>query len=95
MVKEDRVCGARVRTPQENDISLLGLPIRTRASARSKYCRQTDDAGSVSRPVATVDIVAANHNASELLRGEVHLVRAFRAAKQSKGMRTIFLDNRL
>jgi len=43
VVKEDRVGGARVRTPQEDQVGLLDFLVAARSSARSEYCRQTDD----------------------------------------------------
>jgi hypothetical protein len=43
MVEEDRVSGARVRTPQEDQVGLLDLLVAAGTSTRSEYGRQTDD----------------------------------------------------
>jgi hypothetical protein len=77
VVKEDRVRLPRVRSPQEDEVSLFSLTIRRRSSSGSEHCRQTGDARGVSSPVAAVDVVAVHDGARELLRHEVHLVGRF------------------
>src|SRR5262249_7944053 len=57
------------------------FPVGTGPASRSKCCRQTDDAGSVSSAVAAVNIVGSHHLPRKLLRRKVHLVRGFRAAE--------------
>ena len=58
-MEEDRVILARVRAPEEDDVRLLHFPVGAGAAACSKDRRQTDDARSVSRPIATIDVVGA------------------------------------
>ena len=89
MVKEDRVRLARVRAPEENEVSVLDLPIGARAAARAEYRRQTDDARGVSGAVAAVDVVAADDAARELLREVVHLVGRLRTAEQPEALRAV------
>jgi hypothetical protein len=95
MMEEYWVSRPRVRSPQKDNICLLGLLKRVRAPARSEYRRQTDDAGSVSRPVAAIDVVAADRHTSELLRYEVHLVRALGATEQAKRLWAMLVNNGL
>ena len=59
MVEPDRVRFARVRSPEEDDVRLLHFAVGARAPARTEDRRQTDDARSVSGPVAAVDVVGA------------------------------------
>ena len=89
MVKEDRVRLTRVRSPENNEIGVLNLPIRARAAARAEDRRQTDDARRVSRAVAAVDVVAADDAARELLREVVHLVGRLRTAEQPEALRAV------
>ena len=84
-MKKDRVRVARVRAPQDDDIRFFELAVRARATTRSENFRQTGDAGSVSRAVAAIDIVAAHDDARELLGHEVHLVGRLGAAKKPEG----------
>jgi hypothetical protein len=79
----------RVRTPEEDDIRLFDFTIRTRAPARAEYRRQTGDAWRVSSPVATIDVVAADHRPHEFLCGVIKLVRGLRATEHSKRARTV------
>src|SRR4029079_11430320 len=74
VVEEDRMRLAGVRAPEDQQIRLLDLLIGRRATARTEYRRQTDDARSVSSAVARVDVVRPHHRADELLGQEVHLV---------------------
>src|SRR5215469_9708585 len=91
MMKQDRVCFPRVRSPQENEVRILHLLIRTRCPARSENRRQTGDARRVSSTVAAVYIVAAHYGAHELLRDVVQLVRRFRTAEHPERLRPVFL----
>ena len=63
-----------IGSPKEDDIRLLDLLIGVRPSACSENHRQTGDAGGMSGTVAAIDIVAAHHDARELLRHEIHFV---------------------
>ena len=78
---------ARVRTPQKDRVRFFDLGIRTSTAARSKNRRQTDDAGGVSSPVATVDIVAPDHRSHELLRNVVQLVGCLGATEHAEQTR--------
>jgi hypothetical protein len=89
VMKEDRVRLARIRSPEQNQVGVLELLIGTRAAACPEYRRQTDDARSVSSPVAAVDIVAADDGTCELLRDIVHLVRRLRAAEHPERARGV------
>ncbi len=74
VVEEDRVRLPRIRPPQQDPVRFFNLAVRTRPAARPEDRRQTDDAGGVSSPVATVDIVAPDHRADEFLGNVVQLV---------------------
>ena len=89
MVKPDRMRLTGVRSPEEDKIAMFGFLIRARAAARAKYCRQTDDARSVSRSVAAVDVIVAERDAGQLLRQKVHLVGGLGAAEDSRGVRPV------
>src|ERR1700720_2713700 len=92
MMEEDRMCLSRVGAPKKNKIGLRHLLIRTGGAACPEDRRQTGDAGGVSSAVATVDIVAADDRAHELLRDVVQLVRGFRAAEHAERPRPAALD---
>src|SRR5580765_5992984 len=95
MMEENRVRLARVGAPEEADIGLLDLLEGASAPPGSKHSRQTDDARSVSGPVAAIDIVAADHHAGKLLGHEVHFVGALGATKKPKGARAVAIYNGL
>ena len=59
VMKVDRVCLTRIRAPENDEVGFLDLSIGTRPATRSKYCRQTDDTGSVSSAVTAIDVVGA------------------------------------
>src|SRR5207247_1383197 len=59
------------------------LLVGARPAARTEHRRQTDDARRVSSSVAAVDVVRAEDDAGELLRGEVQLVRRLGAAEDA------------
>ena len=84
VMEEDRMRLAGVRSPEQDAVGLLHLLIGAGAAAHPEHRRQTGDAGRVSGPVAAVDVVRAHHHASELLRGEVHLVGALRTTEQAE-----------
>jgi hypothetical protein len=88
VMKEDRMRLARVRSPKDDNAGALSFLVGAGAAARAEDRRQTDDARGVSRSVATVDVIAADRYASELLRDVVHLVGRFRAAEHAVGART-------
>jgi len=83
-MEEDRVRLPRVRSPQQKRSGLFCLGVRTRTTARSEDRRQTDDAGGVSSPVATVDIIAPDHRTNEFLRDVVQLVGCLGATKHAE-----------
>src|SRR4051794_13825765 len=93
MMKEDRMRLPGIAPPEDDDIRLLDLLIGGRPAAHSEDCRQTDDAGGVSGPVAAIDVVAAHRQPGELLRQVVHLVRRFGAAEEAEGLWTLLLDS--
>jgi len=92
MMEENRVGFPRVRTPQQDDVGILNFPVRAGSASRSEYRRQTGDAGSVSSPVTTVDIVRSHDTAHELLRGIVQFVRSLGAAEHPKIARVAFCN---
>ena len=61
MVEEDRMRLPRVRAPQQDDVRVFHLAIRTGPASRTEYRRQTGDARGVSSTVAAIDIVGAHH----------------------------------
>src|SRR4029450_5192246 len=88
MMEKDRVRIARIRAPQHDQVSVLDLPIRAGAASRSEYRRQTGDAGRVSRPVTTVNVVTPHHHPGELLGHEIRLIARLRATKQPERLRS-------
>jgi hypothetical protein len=90
-MKEDRVRLPRVRSPQQDDVCLFDLTIRTCSSARSEYCRQTGDAGGVSSPVAAIDVVRPHDGADELLGRIVQLIRSLGAAEHAEAPRIVLV----
>src|SRR5262249_34041408 len=72
-----------VRSPQEDDIRLLSLPVGARPAARPEDRRQTDDAGGVSGSVAAVDVVRAENRAREPLGEVVDLVGRLRTGEEA------------
>lgn len=91
VVKKDRMRLSRVRSPQDNQVGLFHLFIRAGAAPCAKDCRQTGDARRVSSAIATINVIAANHQPGELLGHEIRLVRSFRTAKESKRSRSMLL----
>ena len=83
VVEEDRVRLARVRAPEDDQVRGASLLVGARPSTCAKHRRQTDDARGVSGSVAAVDVVRAEGDARELLRGEVQLVRRLRAGEDA------------
>jgi hypothetical protein len=67
MVKEDGMGFPGIGTPEDDEVCLFRLTIGAGAAARPEYRRQTDDAGGVSRTVATVDVVALKDGPGKLL----------------------------
>ena len=92
MVEPDRVSGTGVRSPQEDHIRLFNFAVGAGASTRTECCRQTDDAGGVSSPVATVDVVGAERHAGDLLCHEVHFVRGLRAREDPERVRPMGIE---
>ena len=78
----------RVGAPKKNDVRLFHFAVGAGAPSRAENRRQTGDARGVSSPIATIDVVAADHRANELLRDIVELVRGLGATEHSKGARS-------
>jgi hypothetical protein len=95
VVEEDRVRFTGVRAPQDNEIGLLELAIRTRATTGTKNCRQTGDAGCMSGAIATVNVIAPHDDTGKLLRHEVCLVAGLRATKQPERLWPVLGDGGL
>jgi len=95
MVEEDRVRLPRIRPPQDDQVRFLDLSIGIRAPSGTENCRQTGDARRVSRPVTTINVIAAKYDAGELLRHEIRLVTCLRAAKQAERLGATLCDRRL
>src|SRR5215831_8867563 len=91
MVEEDRVRLARVRTPHDDEVRVLRLPVGAGAATCSENCRQTDDTRGVSSAVTRVDVVAAHDGTGESLRRVVHLVRRLGAAEHPERLRGVVL----
>jgi hypothetical protein len=91
-MEKDRMRLARIGTPQQDDIRLFYFAVRTRAATRSEDRRQTDDAGRVSSPVATVNVVAADHGAHKFLRGIVQFIGGLRATEHPESFRPARLN---
>jgi hypothetical protein len=75
MMEEDRMCGAGVRPPKDDEVRGFDLLIRGCAATRSENSRQTGDRRSVSGSIAAIDVVVVENRSGELLGHEVHLVR--------------------
>ena len=91
-MKEDRVRLPRVRAPQQDDVRILDFTIRTGATARSEYRRQTGDARRVSSAVAAIDMITADHRPHELLSGIVQLVRRFGTTEHAERISAVFRE---
>jgi len=83
-MEEDGMCFSRVGAPQEDHIRFFDLAVGTSPATRPENRRQTGDAGSMSSTVTTINIVAADDGAHELLRGVVQFVGRLGAAEHSK-----------
>ena len=92
MMEKDGMGLARVRAPKENDVRLFGFAVRTRAASRSENRRQTDDAGGVSSPVATINVIRADHRADEFLRHVIQLVGGLRTTEHPERIRPVLFD---
>src|SRR5438046_1296303 len=75
---------ARVRAPEQDQVRVSDLLVGARTAACTEHRRQTDDAGRVSGSVTAIDVVGAQDDAGELLRGVVELVRGLRAAEDAR-----------
>src|SRR5690242_3578259 len=91
-MEENRMRFAGVRAPQQDDVRILDLAVRTCPASRPENRRQTGDARGVSSPVATIDVVAADHRAHEFLGDVVQLVGCLRAAEHAKRAGAVPLD---
>src|SRR5882762_1523476 len=92
MMKKNRMRVPRVRTPQQDHLALFNLAVRTRPAPRPENRRQTGDARRVSSPVASVDVIRADHRAHKLLRHVVQLIRGFRTTEHPKRPRAMLFD---
>jgi hypothetical protein len=92
MMEENGMCFPRVRSPQQDDVRLFNLAVRTGSPARSENRRQTGDARGVSSPVATVDIVRPHHAAYEFLRRVIDFIDGLGATEHPKVSRIVFRD---
>jgi hypothetical protein len=95
MMKENRMRFARIGSPKKDHVRLFDLLIGIRTTACTKDRRQTGDARGVSSTVAAIDVVAADHNAGELLCNKVQFVRCLRTAEKAKRCPSMLVDNGL
>lgn len=79
----------RIRTPKKNDVRLLNFAVGTGTPSRAEDRRQTGDAWRVSSPVATIDVVAADHRADEFLGDVVEFIGGLGAAEHAKRARSV------
>ena len=93
MVKEDRMRFAGVASPEQHDIGLFNFFVRNGAASSPEYCRQTDDGGSVSSPVAGVNVVRPHHQSRPLLSEIVDFVGGLRARKHAESVAVAMLDS--
>jgi len=91
-VEKDGVRLPRVRPPEQDHVRFFNLAVRTGTTARPEDRRQTDDAGGVSSPVATVDVVASYYRANELLGNIVQLIGGLGATEHAECPRIVLLD---
>src|SRR5580698_10986750 len=89
MMEKNRMGFPGVRSPQQNDVGVFNFAIRAGAAARPEYRRQTGDAGSVSSPVAAVDVIRTHDAADELLRRVIQLVGGLGAAEHAEVPRIV------
>jgi len=92
-MKEDRVRLPGVRAPQQDDVRLFNLAVRTCAAARSENRRQTGDAGGVSSPVAAIYVVRSHHGTNKFLGYVIQLVGGLRATEHAE-VPGVFLRDR-
>src|ERR1043166_1664244 len=92
MVKENRMRLSRIRSPQQDHVSIFRFTIGTWSAARSEYRRQTGDAGGVSSSVAAIDVVGPHHGTDKLLRGIVQLIGGLGAAEHAEVARIVPVD---
>ncbi len=79
----------RVGAPKKNEVGFFDFAVGTGAASRTENRRQTGDAGGVSSPIATIDVVATDHRADKLLRDVVEFVGGFGAAEHAEGARSM------
>ena len=94
-MEEDRMRFARIRPPEDDDAGFLDLLVGACSPTRSEYCRQTDDTGSVSSTVTTVDVVAAKDGAGKFLGDVVQFVRRFRTTENPKRLGPVLVNSSL
>src|SRR6267142_5850882 len=94
MMKKNRMRVPRVRTPQQDHLALFNFAVRTRPASRPENRRQTGDARRVSSPVATVDVVRADHRAHKFLCYVIQFIRGLRATEHAERARPVLFDLR-
>src|SRR5207237_8498853 len=72
------------RSPEHDEVGMLDLVEAHGAAPGTEHGRQTDDARSVSGPVAGIDVVGTDRDPSELLRQKVDFVRGLGARKDAE-----------
>jgi len=76
VMKEDRVCLSRVRPPEEYDFRVLDFAVGVRTPPTPNTVARPATLRSVSRTVTNCRYYYfADHDTSELLGHEVHLIR--------------------
>jgi len=68
VMEKNRVRFPRVRSPQQDDVCIFNLAIRTCAASRPEYRRQTGDARGMSSSIAAINVVGTHDAANEFLR---------------------------
>jgi len=92
MMKENRMRFAGIGAPEKNKVRLRHFLIGTGGTARAEDRRQTGDAGGVSSPVTTVNVVAADDRADKFLRDVIQFVGCFRATEHAESARPVLFD---
>ena len=91
MVKENWMGLSGVGPPKQDYVGVFNFPVRTGSTACSEYRRQTGDAGSVSSPVAAINVIRAHYRAHELLRCIVQFIRSLGATEHAEVPGIFFL----
>jgi len=92
VVEIDRVRIPRIRSPQQNKISVFHLGVRRGSATGSKHCRQTDDARCVSSSVTGVNIVRTHSSTHKFLCRVIHFVGALRTTEETECLMSAVVD---